>query len=521
MAKYHLKGYKGHNINQNNCNMVDNLIGDQNYDDHSEQQCQCTHSCYDPSSKIYFMSNSNKKKRVPPPSTTNMELVNSPAYSLRRSHSNMSDDDDFQIVTHKRSKQVNHPMTHSIRSQETHRQQQVITEENDNVIHNAPSPVTSDSIMINNNINNNIDYQQQNITSASTRFALTRYPFPPLIVCFNVNTISINKFKEEIINHVKTTYQTDITIVNCRTSNLKCNNNEVDCLLYLKDATSFAFLLDKNKWSMKIVGEDYAFPSSPSIPPQLSLIIKNVDLNIDLDEFTSEVKTVYPAVNNVIRMKNKFDNNIKLVKIELTSYEIRQQLLANKKLIITSISYDIDQYLAPINVLICSKCCGLGHFRKQCTELTETCRTCSEKFTDLKDHRCTASPKCKHCNGDHTSNFMKCPVVKSFLADLTREILSNSNNINRPLLPTASTKSDNGFHFNPPDFPALNKGWSQSDSPMMSKLNDLITGLANVNTTLSKLYETNTKFENLWQIKIFMISNYEKKLNRLNCITQS
>ncbi|CAF3380520.1 unnamed protein product [Rotaria socialis] len=148
MANYHLKGNKGHNINQNNCYMVDNLIGDQNYDDHSEQQCQCTHSCYDPSPKIYFMSNSNKEKRVPPPSTTNMELVNSPAYSLRRSHSNMSDDDDFQIVAHKRSKQVNHPMTHIIRSQETHRQQQVITEENDNVVHNAPSPITPVPIMI-------------------------------------------------------------------------------------------------------------------------------------------------------------------------------------------------------------------------------------------------------------------------------------------------------------------------------------------------------------------------------------
>ncbi|CAF3535786.1 unnamed protein product [Rotaria socialis] len=194
-------------------------------------------------------------------------------------------------------------------------------------------------------------------------------------------------------------------------------------------------------------------------------------------------------------MKNKFGNNIKLVKIELTSYEIRRQLLADKKLIINYISYDIDQYLAPINVLICSKCCGLGHFRKQCVELTETCRTCSGKFTDLKDHRCTASPKCKHCNGDYTSNSMKCPVVKSFRADLTRKILSNSNSINRPLLPTVSTKSNNGFHFNPPNFPALNKGWSQSDSPMMSKLNDLLTGLANVNTTLSKLYETNTKFE--------------------------
>ncbi|CAF3358030.1 unnamed protein product [Rotaria sp. Silwood2] len=498
MANYRQKGNTGHTNKKKNCYMVDNLIGEPPHNCYNNQQCKCSHSCYDPNSKMYFVSNSYKKQHVPPPSASNMELLNSPARSLRRSHSNVSDDDDdFQTVAHKKSKQLNNMIYHNNRTQASDHQQQVNPMKNNNMLMNASRPISPRTTT--NHTNLQQSHQQQNITTASTRFALTRYPFPPHIVRFNSNTVTINKFKEDITKHVKNVYQLDIEVANCRTSNLKCNNNEMDILLYLKDSTSFAFLLDQAKWPAQIAGEDYCFPSSPSIPPQLSLIIKNVSLNIDFDEFSLEIKNVCPEVKNVIRMKNKFGNNIKLVKIELTSSKVRQDLLDDKKLTINYISYDIDQYLAPINVLICSKCCGLGHFRKQCPELTETCRTCSQTFQDLKDHHCVSDPKCKHCNGDHTSNSMKCPVVKSFRAELTRKILASNNN--RPAFSSSSTTTNNNYQYNPSDFPPITSSWSPVDSPMISKLNDVITGLAQVNVTLGKLCETNSKFEQFMVVK--------------------
>ncbi|CAF4864474.1 unnamed protein product, partial [Rotaria sp. Silwood2] len=44
-------------------------------------------------------------------------------------------------------------------------------------------------------------------------------------------------------------------------------------------------------------------------PPQLSLLIKNVDLRLDFNEFCQEIQTHYPQVKNVIRLKNKFNND--------------------------------------------------------------------------------------------------------------------------------------------------------------------------------------------------------------------
>ncbi|CAM4821507.1 unnamed protein product [Rotaria magnacalcarata] len=192
---------------------------------------------------------------------------------------------------------------------------------------------------------------------------------------------------------------------------VKCNNNDIDFLLYLKNSTSFALLYDKLNWPLTIAGKEFTFPSWPSIPPQLSVIIKNVNINIEFEEFSNEVKALVHDVINVVRMNNKFGNDIHLVKLELSSTSTRQDLLNAKKLIVNYISYDVIEFLSPATVLICSKCSGIGHFRTQCTEQHETCKTCAQAFSDLKNHRCTADPVCKHCSGNHLSNSAKCPVT--------------------------------------------------------------------------------------------------------------
>ena len=169
------------------------------------------------------------------------------------------------------------------------------------------------------------------------------------------------------------------------------------------------------------------FYSTPSIPPQLCLLIKNVDLLIDYDEFCDDVKGKHPQVKNVIRMKNKFQNDIKMIKLELTCSITREKLLNEKRILVNHVSYDIVEYLSPTNVLICSKCMALGHFKKQCTQIKETCRTCGELYGDIKEHKCSKIEKCIHCNENHKSSSLKCSVVKNYRAELTRKLLQQNN----------------------------------------------------------------------------------------------
>ncbi|CAF4764898.1 unnamed protein product, partial [Rotaria sp. Silwood2] len=149
------------------------------------------------------------------------------------------------------------------------------------------------------------------ITNESTRFAQTRYPFPPFVLRFGAGKVTSNQVKENLIDHCKKIHQFDVQVINCRLSSNVLSNNEYDILIYVKDAFSFSFLLEQDHWPKVIGGKSYFFPSAPAIPPQLCLLIKNVDLRIDFDEFCLDIKSNYPQVKNIIRMKNKFQNDIK------------------------------------------------------------------------------------------------------------------------------------------------------------------------------------------------------------------
>ncbi len=196
--------------------------------------------------------------------------------------------------------------------------------------------------------------QQVSITNESTRYAQTRCPFPPFILRFKSGKVSIKQVKKGLIDHCKKIHQIDVQVLNCRSSNTVLFNNEYDILIYLKDVLSFSFLLEQGHWPKLLGNESYSFPSSPAIPPQLCLLIKNVDLHLDFGEFCDDINARYPQVKNIIRMKNKFQNDIKMVKLELTSSTIRDELLNKKRININYITYDIVEYLAPANVLICS-----------------------------------------------------------------------------------------------------------------------------------------------------------------------
>ncbi|CAF3261674.1 unnamed protein product [Rotaria sp. Silwood2] len=440
-----------HNIHQQKCYSIDNLIDQSSKScSNNKRLCPVTH---DVSQSIVHCINdlNHRQQRPPPPLIKQIDLFN---------------------------------------RQQLHHQQNLSVTPNKSPS-NTIRFISSRTITNSNNINNQRGPpDHQNVTTASARYATLRFPFPPYIIRFKSNQVTLNKFKEEVVNHFKYKHQIDIEILNCRSSKVKCVDDDMDILLYVKDSISFASLHDETKWPLKIAGEDYMFPSRPSIPPQLSVIIKNVNVRIDFEEFTNDVKSMIPEVINVIRMKNKFGNIIHMVKLELSSVSARQDLLDAKKLMINYISYEITKFLSPAQVLIRSKCSGIGHFRKQCSEQDETCKNCAQAFPDLKSHQCSASPVCKHCQGNHLSNSMKCPVTKSFRAELTRKLLSSNTN------PTAVTpNNNNNYRFDPLNFPPLPSTQAQLNNPMMSKLDDLIVKINDVKDHLASLTVKHDKFE--------------------------
>ena len=490
------------NYQQNRYN-IDNLLEQPSQAIKNQQiPVSMTHS--NQQSDMNFVNKENRRQqRIPPPISTNLIPIMSPAGSKRGSPSSDPDEDDYQIVNHHKKKKQK-----DLFNNQKHQHQQNNSVNKVIPTTNAVRPVASRIIT---NSNNNVQHRsqlQQNITTESARYAISRFPYPPFITRFNSNKVTLNLFKEEVVNHFTNNHQINIEILNCRSSTIKCdNNNDIDILLYVKDSSSFTSLFDKSKWPLRIGGENYTFPSWPSIPPQLSLIVKNVNVQMDFEEFTDEVKSMFPEIINVIRMKNQLGNSIHLVKLELTSCAVRQEILNAKKLVVNYIYYEIVEFLAPANVLICSRCCGIGHFRKQCPEKDETCKNCAEAFPDLKLHRCATEPKCKHCLGTHLSNSMKCPVIKTFRADLTKKLLnSNNHQTSSSAVRINSINQD----YNHGNFPILPSSQTTLNNSVLSKLDMLLSKMTNVNEQLANITSKQETFEQFMKEK----TQHDERVNQ-------
>jgi hypothetical protein len=175
----------------------------------------------------------------------------------------------------------------------------------------------------------------------------------------------------------------------------------------------------------------------------------------------------------------------------LTTVNSRKQLLSAKKLKINHIVYDVTEFLAPINVLICSKCCGIGHFRKQCPDQLETCRTCSQQFHEGSQHVCSNQTRCKHCNGDHSSNSNKCPVIESFRSTLTRLMLTRNGPTNR--YPATDTRPNISFRLNQRHNISPPNMWDPSIMTLSSKLDEVMKSVNSLKESVNVINESNKK----------------------------
>lgn len=60
-----------------------------------------------------------------------------------------------------------------------------------------------------------------------------------------------------------------------------------------------------------------------SIPPQLAAVISDVPMNINMEEFIEEIRANFQHIMSVVRSGNRFQCEIKVVKMEFNSATAR------------------------------------------------------------------------------------------------------------------------------------------------------------------------------------------------------
>lgn len=267
--------------------------------------------------------------------------------------------------------------------------------------------------------------QKPTVSEEAKRFAQSRYPFSPFVIKMKQN-IRDKIIVDFLCKHVKDNHQAVLELAGYRCTVDDDPSYGYKLLLFVKNIDTFALLLDQKVWPKEMCGHSFNL-IPPSIPPQLAVVIPDVPMNINMDEFSEEIRANYEQIVSVVRLRNRFQREIKAVKVEFSSVTARKNILNKNRMFIMGLSLEVVEYLAQAHVLICSQCMKIGHFRKNCPQTNEhTCSTCGDKCEDIKFHKaaCSGVLKCIHCGGTHKSNDTKCPIVKDYRAALTRSLLT-------------------------------------------------------------------------------------------------
>ncbi|CAF1508567.1 unnamed protein product, partial [Didymodactylos carnosus] len=166
------------------------------------------------------------------------------------------------------------------------------------------------------------------------------------------------------------------------------------------------------KVSPQIINEQYDL-KIPSTPPQLSIVIQNASFDVGWDEFTDEMNEKYDGkIVNIVRLKNRNLQELKLVKVEFNVIKTRYEVLEKKNVFIGHIVYKVAEYLALAHVLVCSRCLGIGHFQKIVHKKTRLRAKHVEKNMEIQKN---------------TNTLEKSALTKPLLTNRSN---NNSNNVN-------------------------------------------------------------------------------------------
>lgn len=195
------------------------------------------------------------------------------------------------------------------------------------------------------------------------QFANTRYPFSPFSVTLQ-DDVRDEVVVEYLVQIAKDKFDFTLEIAGYRRTRM---NECYKVLSFVKAVDSFTHLLDKKVWPKLLFGMTYILLMS-NISPQLLLVLPFVPYKTDMQELMADIQSLHPEVVNVICLKNRNQQLIKAVQLEVKSNKVRKYILASKKRLIGGISYQMNEYMAQAHVLICCQYMGIGHFRKNCAQ---------------------------------------------------------------------------------------------------------------------------------------------------------
>ncbi|CAF3579309.1 unnamed protein product [Rotaria sp. Silwood1] len=160
------------------------------------------------------------------------------------------------------------------------------------------------------------------ISQQAQHYAETRYAFPSFIIKFQQdnNESSVLKY---LTTHYSYNYNSNLNFAGHR---LKLKR---DLLLFVNDRESFSMLYDASKWPSTIESLNFEKILPNHLPPQFSLVLKNVPFDIEIDTLLTNIKSIYPDVMNAHRILNKNQHPTTLVRLDINNINVIDELVGS------------------------------------------------------------------------------------------------------------------------------------------------------------------------------------------------
>ncbi|CAF4503285.1 unnamed protein product [Rotaria socialis] len=290
----------------------------------------------------------------------------------------------------------------------------------------------------NNGNNNNMNNESSifNFTRNAIDYAINRHLPPIKILCEpkidNQNEGGI------IIKGLIRSIEKDFKGVNPKHNDLigfdSCYidvKGDIGCIT--SDIELFVFRCDDKNIPNKVENTTIYIIKSRNLPPQRSVLIKNVPISSCVEDMKIEVMNKFKSIYYFDEVLGTNNGRTRFIRMDLLNHLEYKQILNAGIICIDGQCLHVYEFLAAPRIMFCSMCNLPGHSKRLCKLLYERCKRCGGNRKVGEHNECKIT--CHNCQGEHVATDYKCPTVHSYRKELIQylrkhpEALTNDTQI--------------------------------------------------------------------------------------------
>ncbi|CAF2981746.1 unnamed protein product [Rotaria sp. Silwood2] len=289
---------------------------------------------------------------------------------------------------------------------------------------NSNSRMDNENIQSNNNnngknVNVNNDSSIFNFSRNAIDYAINQHLPPIKIIC--EPKIGNQKEGGIIIKGLIKSIEKDFKGINPRHNDLigfdswYINfNGDICCIT--NDIDLFVYLCDDKNVPNKVENTIIYIIKPRNLPPQRSVIIKNVPNSSCLEDMKVEVMNKFKSIYYFDEVLGTNNGRTRFIRIDLLNHLEYKQIMNAGIICIDGQCFHVHEFLAAPRVMFCSMCNLPGHIKRHCKFIYERCKRCGGNRKEGEHKECKIT--CHNCQGEHVATDFRCPTVHSYRNDL-------------------------------------------------------------------------------------------------------